>query len=106
MFLGERHIECDHLVQKQRKHPTGFCWGVQGWSMLLRVTSEIERESCTQCPHCELLNIVKNGRDRRGAQVYYCADCHRNFTVLTGTPFSGHSFPPAVIGLAVRWYLR
>ena len=83
-----------------------FCWGVQGWSMLLRVTSEIERESCTQCPHCELLNIVKNGRDRRGAQVYYCADCHRNFTVLTGTPFSGHSFPPAVIGLAVRWYLR
>jgi transposase-like protein len=79
---------------------------VQGWSVLLRVISEIEREGCAQCPHGELLNIVKNGRDRRGAQVYYCADCHRHFTVLTGTPFSGHSFPPAVIGLAVRWYLR
>ena len=46
------------------------------------------------------------GRDRRGAQVYRCADCHRSFTAWTGTPFSGHSFPPAVIGLAVRWYLR
>jgi transposase, IS6 family len=49
---------------------------------------------------------VKNGRDRRGAQVYRCADCGRSFTALTGTPFSGHSFPPAIIGLAVRWYLR
>jgi transposase-like protein len=38
--------------------------------------------------------------------VYRCVDCRRSFTTLTGTPFSGHSFPPAVIGLAVRWYLR
>jgi transposase-like protein len=38
--------------------------------------------------------------------VYRCADCGRSFTALTGTPFSGHSFPPDVIGLAVRWYLR
>jgi transposase, IS6 family len=74
--------------------------------MLRTVTSEIEQEPCTSCPHCELPNIVKNGRDRRGAQVYRCADCGRSFTALTGTPFSGHSFPPAVIGLAVRWYLR
>jgi transposase-like protein len=74
--------------------------------MLRTVTSEIEQEPCTSCPHCELPNIVKNGRDRRGAQVYRCADCYRSFTALTGTPFSGHSFPPAVIGLAVRWYLR
>src|SRR4051794_38234270 len=51
-------------------------------------------------------NLVKNGRDRRGAQVYRCAECHRFFTTRTGTPFSGHSFPPAIIGLAVRCYLR
>jgi transposase, IS6 family len=70
------------------------------------VTSKIEQERCTSCPHCDLPNIVKNGRDRRGAQVYRCADCDRSFTALTGTPFSGHSFPPAVIGLAVRCYLR
>jgi transposase, IS6 family len=70
------------------------------------VTSEIEREGGTQCPHCKLSQVVKNGRHRRGTQVYRCADCGRSFTDLTGTPFSGHSFPPSVISLAVRWYLR
>jgi transposase-like protein len=38
--------------------------------------------------------------------MYRCADCDRSFTALPGTPFSGHFFPPAVIGWAVRWYLR
>src|SRR3954469_11712880 len=70
------------------------------------MSSSIEQEPCRLCPHCGKQNLVKNGRDRRGTQVYRCADCHRSFTSLTGTPFSGHSFPPAVIGLAVRWDLR
>jgi transposase-like protein len=70
------------------------------------VTNEVEREQRTQCPPCEQQNIVKNGHDRRGAQVYRCVDCRRNFTVWTGTPFSGHSFPSAVIDWAVRWSLR
>src|SRR4051794_13615953 len=70
------------------------------------MTDQTEQESRRLCPHCERPNFVKNGRDRRGAQVYRCTDCDRSFTALTGTPFSGHSFPPAVIGLAVRWYLR
>src|SRR4051795_7934425 len=70
------------------------------------MSSSIEQEPCRLCPHCGKQNLVKNGRDRRGSQVYHCADCGRSFTTLTGTPFSGHSFPPAVIGLAVRWYLR
>ena len=70
------------------------------------MSSPLEQEPRHLCPHCERENIVKNGRDRRGAQVYRCADCHCSFTALTGTPFSGHSFPPAVISLAVRWYLR
>jgi transposase, IS6 family len=70
------------------------------------MTGQTEREQLSLCPHCERPNIRKNGHDRRGAQVYRCADCRRSFTALTGTPFSGHSFPPAVIGLAVRWYLR
>ncbi len=68
--------------------------------------SQTEQESRRLCPHCEKQNVLRNGRDRRGSQVYRCADCGRSFTALTGTPFSGHSFPPAVIGLAVRWYLR
>jgi IS6 family transposase len=70
------------------------------------VTSPAEQESHRLCPHCDNQNILKNGRDRRGTQVYRCADCGRSFTALTGTPFSGHSFPASVIGLAVRWYLR
>jgi transposase, IS6 family len=70
------------------------------------MSSPSEQESRRLCPRCEREKIVKNGRDRRGAQVYRCTDCDRSFTALTGTPFSGHSFPPAVIGLAVRWYLR
>jgi transposase-like protein len=70
------------------------------------VIDQTEKEPCSACLYCERQNIVKNGRDRRGAQVYRCADCDRSFTALTGTPFSGHSFPAEVIGLAVRWYLR
>src|SRR3982750_4166553 len=74
--------------------------------MLRIMRSPIEQESRRLCPYCDLPNTVKNGRDRRGTQVYRCADCGRSFTTLTGTPFSGHPFPSAVIGLAVRWYLR
>jgi len=70
------------------------------------VTSEFKQELTRLCPHCQRQKFSKNGRGRRGAQVYRCTDCGRSFTALTGTPFSGHSFPPAVIGLAVRWYLR
>src|SRR3982751_1786902 len=70
------------------------------------MTGQTEREQLSLCPHCERQNIMKNGHDRRGAQVYRCAACDRSFTALTGTPFSGHSFPPSMIGLAVRWYLR
>ena len=70
------------------------------------VLRQTEPASRRLCPHGEKQDILRNGRDRRGAQVYRCADCGRSFTALTGTPFSGHSFPPTVIGLAVRWYLR
>src|SRR3954447_2367562 len=70
------------------------------------MSSPLEQEPRRLCPRCERENIVKNGRDRRGSQVYGCAGSPRSFPSRTGTPFSGHSFPPAVIGLAVRWYLR
>ena len=58
------------------------------------------------CPGCGLTGTRKNGRDRRGQQIYQCDGCRRRFTALTGTPFSGYHFPPDVIALAVRWYLR
>src|ERR1700681_1547150 len=58
------------------------------------------------CPRCGGQQVRKNGRDRRGAQLYECHACARSFTALTATPFGGHHFPPDVIALAVRWYLR
>lgn len=58
------------------------------------------------CPRCTGTAVIKNGRDRRGAQVYRCAPCAYAFTALLQTPFSGFHFPPDLIALAVRWYLR
>ncbi len=58
------------------------------------------------CPTCSSASPRKDGRDRKGFQVYRCGDCRRRFTALSATPFSGYRFPPEVIALAVRWYLR
>src|SRR5690349_15541889 len=58
------------------------------------------------CPRCGSTVVGKNGLDRKGGQAYRCRDCRRCFTALTGTPFSGYRFPPAIIALAMRWYLR
>lgn len=58
------------------------------------------------CPRCGEQQVRKNGRDRRGAQVYECRVCRRSFTPLTATPFASYLFPPDIIALAVRWYLR
>jgi IS6 family transposase len=58
------------------------------------------------CPRCGSTAARKGGRDRKGVQVHRCRDCGRRFTALTATPFSGYRFPPEVIALAVRWYVR
>ncbi len=58
------------------------------------------------CPRCAATAAGKDGRDRRGVQVYRCRGCQRRFTARSTTPFSGYRFPPDVIALAVRWYLR
>jgi transposase-like protein len=58
------------------------------------------------CPDCGPAGTRRNGRDRQGRQVHQCRGCRRRFTLLSATPFSGYRFPPDVIALAVRWYLR
>jgi transposase-like protein len=58
------------------------------------------------CPSCGLATTRKNGRDRQGRQICQCCGCRRRFTTLSATPFSGYRFPPDIIALAVRWYLR
>src|SRR3712207_920328 len=71
-------------------------WGVEG----------AMNDSEVVCAHCGSAAVRKDGRDRKGAQVHRCRDCGRCFTALTATPFSGYRFPPDVIALAVRWYVR
>lgn len=58
------------------------------------------------CPWCEAETVCKDGHDRCGDQVYHCTTCARRSTSRTGTPFAGFQFPPDIIALAVRWYLR
>ncbi len=58
------------------------------------------------CPNCGPAATRRNGRDRQGRQIHQCRGCRRRFTHLSATPFSGYWFPPDVIALAVRWYLR
>lgn len=65
-----------------------------------------EEAAVMVCPQCGQTETRKNGTDRRSNQVYECALCLRTFTALTDSPFSGYRFPPDVIALAVRYYLR
>ena len=58
------------------------------------------------CLRCGSEAVRKDGHDRRGARVYRCRDCRRCSGAQSATPFSGYRFPPAIIALAVRWYLR
>lgn len=46
------------------------------------------------------------GRDRRGRQILQCKGCRRRFTGHSATPFAGYRFPPDIIALAVRRYVR
>ncbi|HEY8602127.1 MAG TPA: IS6 family transposase [Thermomicrobiales bacterium] len=58
------------------------------------------------CPNCGGTGTRRNGRDRQGRQIHQCRGCRRRFTARSATPFSGYRFPPDIIALAVRWYLR
>jgi len=58
------------------------------------------------CPGCGASSAGRDGRDRKGRQVYRCGACPRRLTAVSATPFAGYRFPPDVIALAVRWYLR
>ena len=58
------------------------------------------------CRGCGIAAMRKNGRDRHGRQIHQCLGCGRRFTARSTTPFAGCRFPPDIIALAVRWYLR
>jgi transposase-like protein len=59
-----------------------------------------------QCQHCQSERFTKEGHDRQGRQVYRCTTCRRRRTEHSASAFAGYRFPPDIIALAVRWYLR
>jgi transposase-like protein len=59
-----------------------------------------------QCQRCQGERFIRVGRDRAGRQGYRCTACKRRGTQHSASAFAGYRFPPDVIALAVRWYLR
>ena len=58
------------------------------------------------CVRCGNTGTRRDGQTRLGGQRWRCYGCRRRFTSRSTSAFSGHCFPDAVIGLAVRWYAR
>jgi len=63
-------------------------------------TSEVDaviiEVTVRKCPKCSSENIVKNGHDYKGAQKYYCRDCHSYGTLdkKTITMLEPNNKPP------------
>ena len=56
------------------------------------------------CPSCHRPATKRDGYAAVGRQRYYCRPCHRDFTALPTSVFSGYRWPPDEILMAVRWY--
>lgn len=52
---------------------------------------ELRWEKGLQCPHCQSLEIIKDGKHENHPhrQTYECKGCRKNFDDLTNTVFSG-----------------
>jgi len=59
-----------------------------------------------RCQGCAGQQFTKAGRVREGRQVHGCTACGHRQTAHSASAFSGYRFPPDIIALAVRWYLR
>jgi transposase, IS6 family len=55
---------------------------------------------------CQGERFTEEGHDREGRQIYRCRRCTRRRTEDSTSAFAGYRFPPDMISLAVRWYLR
>lgn len=38
-----------------------------------------------ECPHCQSLNIIKNGHDRNNVQIFQCKECKKKFNASSNT---------------------
>lgn len=39
----------------------------------------------SSCPFCHCQHIIKYGKDKKGNQRYWCKDCHKTFSSITGS---------------------
>ena len=49
-----------------------------------QLESFAEAGSC--CTHCQSSRVAKHGF-AHGSQRFRCGECHKTFSILTGTPF-------------------
>src|SRR5229473_2983679 len=56
------------------------------------------------CPARQHSPAKRDGHTPSGRQRYACRSCRRDFTVQSGSAFSGYRFPPQVILTALRCY--
>ena len=56
------------------------------------------------CPSCRQPATQRAGYDQGGRQRYGCRLCHRDFTEVSISAFSGYRWPANVILTAVGWY--
>lgn len=58
------------------------------------------------CPHCQSLQVVKNGREllSEGVQLqrYRCNNCGKRFNERTGTPMARLRAPSSVVATALN----
>jgi transposase-like protein len=59
-----------------------------------------------RCQCCQGERFIQEDHDRQGRQVHRCTACGRRRTEQSTSAFAGYRFPPDIIALAVRWYLR
>ena len=77
---GCMHVQITHLLDESKCYAT---------------VRQERWPNGVECPHCQSLEIVKNGMDDNHPfrQRYLCKSCNRRFDDLTDTIFEGHHQP-------------
>lgn len=61
----------------------------------LKKKAEAEKPKETSCPHCQSMNIVRNGK-KHGKQAYICRSCDKSFVETTNSAIEGSHSSSAV----------
>ena len=80
----EKFIDLCNRANFERRHPS-----VKGSTEIDLLNSY----SPFRCPHCHSDKFVRDGQTGTGLQRYRCQECHRTFTIITGTIFDQRKIP-------------